>query len=335
MIRVPVRVTLAAIALVATTTFAGADPITLTCAYFSSDRTSNYLAAIKPFVDAVNAAAEGKLVINVAFSGALGRNPADQAQLVLDGKADLAFVVAGYTPDIFPDVAVIELPGLFSGVTDATKAMSSLVAARDLAGFTKFYVVGAFAGEPETIHGRVPIETLADLKGKRIRVNDAIEAETLTKLGATPVELPINQIVPAMSKGDIDATTFPANDPLTEFGISRIATHHYLLGLSAVPLALVMNCDKFDALPKPLQDIITKYSGQWLSEQFIASQAATGTKVIAALKADPRRLVVEPSADDLARAQSVFDSVTKDWLAHDPHNATLLKKVETTLANNR
>ncbi|MFZ2069503.1 MAG: hypothetical protein WAV27_26335 [Xanthobacteraceae bacterium] len=69
-----------------------ADPIKLKMAYFSSDRTTTYLAAIAPFVDAVNAEAAGLLQIDVSVSGALGKNPAQQLQLVLDGTADLAFV---------------------------------------------------------------------------------------------------------------------------------------------------------------------------------------------------------------------------------------------------
>src|ERR1700680_2254580 len=80
-----------------------AEPIKLKMAYFSSDRTTTYLAAIKPFVDSVNAEAAGLVQIDVSFSGILGKNPTQQLQLVLDGTADLAFVVPGYTPERFPD----------------------------------------------------------------------------------------------------------------------------------------------------------------------------------------------------------------------------------------
>ena len=82
---------------------AAAEPIKLKMAYFSSDRSTTYLAAIKPFVDAVNAEAAGLVQIDVGFSGTLGRDPAQQLQLVLEGTADLAFVVPGYTPARFPD----------------------------------------------------------------------------------------------------------------------------------------------------------------------------------------------------------------------------------------
>ena len=93
-----------------------AESIRLKFAYFSSDRTTTYLAAIKPFVDAVNSEAAERLEIDVNFSGGLGKNPALQLQMVLDGTADIAFVVLGYTPERFPDNVVVELPGMFRDI---------------------------------------------------------------------------------------------------------------------------------------------------------------------------------------------------------------------------
>jgi TRAP-type C4-dicarboxylate transport system substrate-binding protein len=68
------------------------EPIKLRLSYFSSDRTVLYLGGVKPFVDAVNAEAKGLLEIEVYFSGALGKAPGQQAQLVKDGKAELAYI---------------------------------------------------------------------------------------------------------------------------------------------------------------------------------------------------------------------------------------------------
>src|ERR1700677_1661959 len=65
-----------------------AEPIKLKLSFFSSDRSTTYLLAIKPFVDAVNADSERLIEIEVYFSGALGRLQAQQPQLVDDGVAD-------------------------------------------------------------------------------------------------------------------------------------------------------------------------------------------------------------------------------------------------------
>jgi len=68
---------------------AAAEPITLKLSFFSSNLSMSYLAAVKPFVDAVNAEAKGILEIKVYFSGALGKDIAQQPQLVLDGAFDI------------------------------------------------------------------------------------------------------------------------------------------------------------------------------------------------------------------------------------------------------
>jgi len=60
--------------------------------------------------------------------GVLGRDISQQPDLVLDGKADIAFVVPGYTPARFPDNAVVELPGLFHDTREATLVYIRLIA---------------------------------------------------------------------------------------------------------------------------------------------------------------------------------------------------------------
>ena len=178
--------------------------------------------------------------IDVSFSGALGKNPAEQLQLVLDGTADLAFVVPGYTPERFRDNTVIELPGQFRNIREATEVYSRLVADNALNGYDDLFVVGAFATEPESIHANVPIASLADLEGKRIRANNPIESAALERLGMVAVQIPINKISAAISSGEIDGAAVPPA-PLIEFGIARVAAHHYLLGVASAPLTVVMN----------------------------------------------------------------------------------------------
>ena len=173
---------------------AAAEPIKLKLAYFSSDRTTTYLATIKPFVDAVNAEAADLLEIEVHFSGALGKDPRQQLQLVLDGTADIAFIAPGYTPERFPDNTLIELPGMFRGIRDATLVYTRLVAANALRGYEDLFVIGAFATEPESIHAKVVAGSLDELQGKRIRANNPAQAAALTRLGMQPVQMPINQV---------------------------------------------------------------------------------------------------------------------------------------------
>ena len=85
-----------------------ADPIKLKLGHFANDNT---VIVYKAWAEAVNAAANGTIQVDVFPNGALGRNLAQQAQLIDSGVEDIGFVVPGITPGRFPDNVVLELPG--------------------------------------------------------------------------------------------------------------------------------------------------------------------------------------------------------------------------------
>jgi TRAP-type transport system periplasmic protein len=103
-----------------------AEPIALKLAFFSSDRSLTFRGAIKPFIDAVNQDPQGLIKITLYSGGILGKEIAKQPQVVLDGTADIAFVVPGYTPARFPDTSVLELPGLLRDIQQGTRKCSPL-----------------------------------------------------------------------------------------------------------------------------------------------------------------------------------------------------------------
>lgn len=323
-----------AVALAMTPVAASAEPITLKLAFFTSDRATIYLAGIKPFVDAVNAEAKGLLEIEVYFSGALGKQQAQQAQLVLDGVADIAFVIPGLTPDRFRDNAIVEFSGLFQDIREASLVYTRLIAANALEGYEDFNVIAAYVGEPQDIHTRRPIASLDDLKGMKIRANNPIQGAALERLGMLPVIMPLNQIAEAVSSGQIDgAPTTPSI--LFEFGISRVATYHYLLGLSGSPLAILMNRKKFESLPAQAQTIIRKYSGEWSARRFVDIFPTVNGQAMERLKSDPARRVIFPSPPDLDKAQSAFNFVIEDWAAKSARNRGILNVAKMEIAKLR
>jgi TRAP-type C4-dicarboxylate transport system substrate-binding protein len=322
--------TLARCAIIFATLFAtaaAADPIRLKLAFFSSDRSAPFKTGIKPFLDAVNSDAKGLIEIELHPSGALASDIAREPQLVLDGGADLAFIVPGYTPELFPDNSVIELPGLFRDLREATHVYSRLVTEKALRGYRDFVVIGAYATAPETIHGRLPIATLDDLKDMRIRVSNQGEAAAMRKLGAVPVPLQLTSITGAMSSGTIDATLLSLT-PLADFGISRVATHHYFVNTSTASLALVMNRKVFEGLPKEAQAIIRKYGGTWAADRFVEGYAAYDNKIMEQLRSDPKRAVVFPSPADAKRAAVAFKAVRDELVAGNPHYQSLVNAIE-------
>jgi len=311
-----------------------ADPIKLKFAFFTSDRSMVYLSSVKPFVDAINAQAKGLIEVELFPSGALGKDQLRQAQMVLDGAADFAYVVPGMTPERFPDNGVVELPGLYRDLREATLTFTRLVAANRLKGYGDYFIVGALASAPEIIHTRPPIASLADLKGMKIRVNNLIEAGTIERLGMIPAVIPVNQVVEEISSGKIDGAAVP-EAMLIEFGIGRIATYHYLAKLGSAPLVVLMNRKKFESLPEPARALIRKYSGEWAAERFIEIYGAANSKVLEQLKSEPKRKVIVPSASDLEKIKVADQAVIDEFVAKSPHNARLLQFAKEEVAKLR
>jgi TRAP-type C4-dicarboxylate transport system substrate-binding protein len=309
---------------------AAADPIKLKLAYFTSDQSNIYKIAIKPFVDAVNDDTRGGVKIEIYAGGSLGRDQAQQARLVRDGVADISFVTLGPTGDQFADESVMELPGLFDDLREATLVHTRLIASRTVEGYGDFFVIGAFATEPQSIHMRPVVATLEDLRGKRIRANNSLEAMALAKLGMYPVILPIAKTAEAVTQGTIDGATSVVA-PLITFGLGRVTTYHYFLRLGSNVTTIVMNRKRFESLPKVAQDAIRGYSGEWLAARYIEGFEPYNKKVLEELKSDPSRKVIFPSQAETDVAKQAFKVVAAEWVEANPHNRQLLNGVEAEL----
>ena len=127
---------------------AGAAPIKLKFSFFSSDREYAYEGVVKPFVNAVNLEGKGIVEIELYPSGELGRSYAQQAQLVLSGDADIAWINPALTPEQFPDNSVLELPGLFRDANEAAQVFTRIAGSGSLKGYEDFFLIAALSDLP-------------------------------------------------------------------------------------------------------------------------------------------------------------------------------------------
>ena len=152
-----------------------AEPIKLKMAYFSSDRTTTYLAAIKPFVDAVNAE-PGSRTDRCQCERHTRQKPNTAAAVGARRHCRPGICRPRLYARAISGQRIIELPGLFKNIREATLVYTGLIAANALRGYDDLFVVGAFSAEPETIHTQLPVASLKDLSGMRIRSNNPVQA---------------------------------------------------------------------------------------------------------------------------------------------------------------
>jgi TRAP-type mannitol/chloroaromatic compound transport system substrate-binding protein len=101
------------------------------------------------------------------------------------------------------------------------------------------------------------ITSLDDFNGLKMRI-PGLGAEVINRLGATAVNMPGGEIMPALQSGVIDATEWvgPWND--LAFGFHKIAKFYYGPGFHEPNAALeaFVNKERFEALPSDLRLIV-------------------------------------------------------------------------------
>ena len=320
--------------LLASALTAAADPVKVKLGHFTSDTESGYVKVIKPWADAVNKEAQGSIVIELYPNGALGRNLAQQPQLIDNGVQDIAFVVPGLSPGRFPDNSVFELPGLFKDMKEGLWVINNIVTTRRIRGYDDFLPISEFAGPPFSIHLRKPIKSLDEIKGLKIRAGNPTEGNMLKELGAVPIVIPVNEIAEAVGRGTIDGTT-ASPQTLFEFGIDRVTTFHYMVPLGPAPLAELMSKKVFDGLPKAGQDAIRKFSGDWFAQLYLDTLGPIMDDYMQKLRNDSNHQVVSLTPDDAKKWDAAAQRVIDAWAAKDPSNPDVLKLVKAEIVKVR
>ena len=71
-------------------------------AVFTPDSEVTFRTVMKPFAETVQRETANAIVFDLFPNGALGRNPGQQPQMLLDGVADVAWVIPSYSPGRIP-----------------------------------------------------------------------------------------------------------------------------------------------------------------------------------------------------------------------------------------
>jgi TRAP-type C4-dicarboxylate transport system substrate-binding protein len=152
--------------------------------------------AAQQFADKLSELTAGKVKIIHHHSGALGgeREVAQQIQL---GTVDFGPITTAPLSTLVPEMSVFQLPYIFRDYQHVYAALDGSDVVR------RFYepvlerkglkLVGFIAAGYRGIYGHHPIHTLADVKGKKVRVQeDKILVATFKALGmiSTPIAFP-------------------------------------------------------------------------------------------------------------------------------------------------
>lgn len=206
----------------------------------------------------------GRIKVDSYPSMQLGGRPPELMDQAIDGVADVVWTVVGYTPGRFPGTEVFELPFMMTDARAVSRAYWEMFEEhwKDT-DFQDVHILGTWVHGPGLIHTKDPVNTPADLQGMKIRGGSRSINSLLTKLGATPVGMPVPAVSEGLSKGVIDGTTIPWEVTAALKVPELVHNHTEFSGaaLYTLTFVLAMNKEKYESLPDDLKKVIDDNSG--------------------------------------------------------------------------
>jgi len=234
---------------------------------------------------------------------------------VLDGRTELGTVLASYLTDVLLEIGPLELPFMTGSVEEHKKAALQL---------RPFYterfarqglkLLSIHAWPSQQIFSTVPIRSVADWKGKKIRVYGADSANIARLLGAAPVNINFGEVYSALEKRTVDgAMTSATNaEPMKFFEVAKYLDYWYLAG--AAMEWLVANQKAWDALPRDLQQVVLDALKETNLEEKEWQDAIAADERARKRLPELGMTVVDPPREEIEKARRIAQGAWDIWL---------------------
>jgi TRAP-type mannitol/chloroaromatic compound transport system substrate-binding protein len=228
---------------------------------WASSGDATYDACLK-FADLVKKASDGRLIIKPFNAGAI--IPAGKEfDSVLSGSVEAVHGAPGWSLGYFP--GAIFYNNTVGGLTANQQRMWLEYEGLKLAQ-KSYKKLGAHYVGPLTphnaevwAHSTKQLNSVADLKGFKIRMGSAALNEIFARMGASPVFMPGGEVYEATQRGIIDGFEYVTPSVNWGMGFQEVTKYMYL-STSRAPTdaqALFVNQKAWDELPADLQAIVT------------------------------------------------------------------------------
>lgn len=289
---------------------------TLTLASYVPEQSAS-AKSLMAWANDVTERTNGELKFKFFWSGSL-LSPADTAQGIRDGRADIGLVAQVYMPSRLPLSTVDSIPFLTSNVrafghafADTYKASEAMRAEYANNGLHMLLFAPA---DENMFYSKTPLNGVADLKNKRIR-GIGLGTMALQAVGASPVAISQTEVYEALNKGVLDATSGATLDLGVDFGFHTVAPYivdpNYGIYASG---SYSINKAKYDALAPEVKSVLDEMAAKFLDDYFYPDMKdALADRCRKALDAGAKIIVWDPKETEAWKA-AVGDSARKAWL---------------------
>ena len=188
------------------------------------------------------------------------------------------------------------------------------------------YFYTAITNPESGIRSNTKITSLADLKGKSIRMSGNVIGKVLEKLGITSTSMTLDEAVDGLEKGVIDAMEY--SSPVMDYTMQIYEIAKYWIGpgfhQTSAPYGIMFNQDAYDSLDDELKNVIEVCAKANLLEAF-------GENMYMDAEATQKMLEEEGieisyfSDEDLAKIEAARNEVYEEMAADNKDFAKIAK----------
>ena len=267
--------------------------------------------AIK-LMEKIETATNGRIKFEKHWMGSL--IPArEEVEGVSKGVADMAQVMQPFQKRLSL-MSVGLLPGFHADTETQGKNMvklSALKAVKDQVNKHNLIIFAIHGGDPIHIMTKEPIRTIADLKGKKIRlVGEAGIA--LKALGAVPVGIVSAEMYTAFERGTIDGVCSSFGGFAT-FNLHEIGKYVTKMDLYTNMFYVIMNKDSWTALPEDIRKTMIREAKN-LPKFYLDHILGEHRKALNKTYPKYGIQVIELSAADKAKVRNASIPVWNSWV---------------------
>ena len=264
---------------------------------------------------------DGRVKIDI-FPGGILTSVADSYDATRRGACDLAMLVQPYEEKRFPLTMIMNQPlnipnARISGLVAWELYQSFPEMRREYKDVKLLFFYSTSAYQIHTVNK--PIHTIEDFHGVLMRVGDTIDTAIAEAVGATPEFLPMPDTYLALGKGVMDALMSPFG-PMKGFRTADVTRYHLEnVDLHTSIFAIIMNLDKWNSLPKDIQEAIEGISGAAASEFFGSVFDETDRDTIQYMK-EQGDIFTRFSPDQKSKLEKSLQVIREEWVKEQEEN---------------
>ena len=249
----------------------------------------------------------------------LGGAPPQLFRQAADGIVDIVWTVNGYTPGLFPRSEVFELPTIFTNDIVATNlAMRAMFDEFLAPEYEGVHVLFNHVHAGQAIHmATVPVRTVADTAGKKLRVPGPTGNAVVEAMGATPVTMPVPDLPQALATNAVDGALIPW-EIIPALNLQDV-TQYQIEGpdkarFGTTTFQVSMNQARWESLPDDIREAFDTASNEdWLRKVAEVWRATDDRGIQIAVDAGNEYIVLTP--DEMATFNEALAPVVDDWVA--------------------